>query len=248
MAVLNAGHRKGATIPRCDGPKHDIRQFDVYGAKLFAAIGRLPDTLLDRSILIHMKRRAKDQKVERFRQARAASEGKVIHDDAAGFVEAHALEIERTYQEFLERDLEFLNDRDADLWTPLFVMCSVLMPERLAELKACAMTLSAIKANDDVDDSYSLTLLRDIRATWPDGDEKCETTVLLERLKAIEESPWLEHQLTPRKLARMLKPFEVEPRTVRTGKSTPKGYVLAQFKDAFDHYLEEKSATCDTNQ
>jgi hypothetical protein len=248
MAVLNAGHRKGATIPRCDGPKHDIRHFDVYGAKLFAAIGRLPDTLLDRSILIHMKRRAKDQKVERFRQARAASEGKVIHDDAAGFVEAHAAEIERTYQEFLERDLEYLNDRDADLWTPLFVMCSVLMPERLADLKACAITLSAIKANDDVDDSYSLTLLRDIRATWPDGEEKCETTVLLERLKAIEESPWLEHQLTPRKLARMLKPFEVEPRTVRTGKVTPKGYVLAQFKDAFDRYLEEKSATCDTDQ
>ena len=69
-AILNAGHRKGATIPRCDGPKHELKHFPVYGPKAFAAIGRLPDTLTDRSIVITMQRRTKDQKVERFLTAR----------------------------------------------------------------------------------------------------------------------------------------------------------------------------------
>src|ERR1017187_9355664 len=40
LAVLNAGHRKGATIPRCDGPKHELRHFPVYGPEAFAVIGR----------------------------------------------------------------------------------------------------------------------------------------------------------------------------------------------------------------
>jgi hypothetical protein len=42
LAVLNAGHRKGATVPRCDGPTHQIRHFPVFGPKAFAAIGGLP--------------------------------------------------------------------------------------------------------------------------------------------------------------------------------------------------------------
>ncbi len=62
LAVLNAGHRKGATIPRCDGPRQEVRQFPVYGPKFFAAIGRLPDTLLDRSIVVHMKRRSRSKR------------------------------------------------------------------------------------------------------------------------------------------------------------------------------------------
>src|SRR5215467_3014135 len=38
LAVLNSGHRRGATIPRCDGPTHNVVHFPVYGPKLFAAI------------------------------------------------------------------------------------------------------------------------------------------------------------------------------------------------------------------
>jgi hypothetical protein len=249
LAVLNAGHRKGATIPRCDGPRQEVRHFPVYGPKFFAAIGRLPDTLLDRSIVIHMKRRSKAQLVERFRMARATEESKPIHERAAQFVQTYAADIERAYQEVLAADLKFLNDRDADLWTPLFTLCSVVGPERRGELEKCALVMSAAKANDDIDDSYSLVLLRDIREVWPDGEEKFETSLLLERLKGLEESPWKEHELTPRKLARLLRPFEVESRTIRLDDGrTPKGYVLVQLEAAFELYLADLSATCATTQ
>jgi hypothetical protein len=242
LAVLNAGHRKGATIPRCEPPKHEVRHFDVYGAKLFAAIGRLPDTLMDRSIVLHMKRRTKTQKLERFRQGRATAEAKPIHDAAARFVETHAAEIDQAYERVLDSDLEFLNDRDADIWTPLFVMCEVAIPEQWDGLKRDALTLSAAKAGDDMDDSYALTLLRDIKTVWPMCEEKCETTVLLERVNALEESPWQEHQLSARKLARMLKPFEIEPRTLRFGeKRTAKGYLYAQVQDALERYLDTQN-------
>jgi hypothetical protein len=43
-ALLNAGHRKGATIPRCVGPRHEVRKFPVYAAVALAGLGDLPDT------------------------------------------------------------------------------------------------------------------------------------------------------------------------------------------------------------
>ena len=239
LAVLNAGHRKGGTIPRCDGPEHKLKHFHVYGPKLFAAIGRLPDTLLDRSIIVHMQRRTKDQKIARFRQRPATVEAKPIRDSVAHFAKDQHTEIERAYQQILQADLEFLNDRDADLWTPLFSLCSILAPERVADLRTCATVLSAIKSEDDEDDNYSLTLLRDIRTVWPEGTEKYETVLLIEKLKALEESPWSEHQLTPRKLARMLKPFEVKPCNIQIANRRPKGYIFEELKDAFSRYLEE---------
>ena len=57
LAVLNAGHRAGATVPRCAGKDNHLEFFPVYGPKAFAAIGKLPDTLGDRSICIAMQRR-----------------------------------------------------------------------------------------------------------------------------------------------------------------------------------------------
>jgi hypothetical protein len=217
----------------------------------------LPDTLLDRSVVIHIKRRSKMQKVERFRQARSAVDAKPIHDSAARFVRTYAAAIDDAYQLVLDTDLEYLSDRDADLWTPLFAICAVIDSKHLPDLKRYALELSAAKAGDDVDDSYSLTLLRDIREVWPEGKDRCKTAVLVDSLKLLEESPWLEHQLTARKLSRMLKPFEAEPRQLRFDDETAgKGYLFDHLKDAFERYLEsapdpleaKKSETCETNQ
>ena len=240
LAVLNAGHRKGATIPRCDGPHHEVRHFPVYGPKFFAAIGKLPDTLSDRSIVVKMKRRTKAQPVARFRQGKAAAEAKPLHDAVERFAEIARGDIRRAYQQVVENDLTFLNDRDADIWSPLFAVCRVAAPDRWSELEKCARELSKAKAGDDADDSWKLTLLRDIRAVWPDGEDKFETSLLLAKLNVLEESPWKEHPLTSRKLAGMLRPFEVEPRTIRIDDvRTAKGYCYEQLKDAFDRYLEK---------
>jgi hypothetical protein len=38
-ALLNAGHRKSATIPRCVGPRHDVAKFPVFAAVALARLG-----------------------------------------------------------------------------------------------------------------------------------------------------------------------------------------------------------------
>ena len=58
-ALLNAGRRRGTTVPRCvgEGTRMTVRDFPVYCPKVFAGIGKaLPDTVLDRSIVLHMVR------------------------------------------------------------------------------------------------------------------------------------------------------------------------------------------------
>jgi hypothetical protein len=251
LSVLNVGYRKGATVLKCDGTEHKPRRFPVYGPKLFAGIGRLPDTLMDRSIVVHMKRRTKSQKIGRFLQARVLREVRPLHDAIVRFVQKHRSLIEESYQVVVDQDLDYLGDRDAEMWMPLFALCAVLSSGRLGELRKCAETLSGSKTEDDEDDSYSLGLLKDIREVWPGENglfsesaksDKCETAVLIEKLKALEESPWAEHQLTPRKLARILRPFDVLPRQVWVNERNAKGYIWTDFKDVFDRYLDEKRA------
>ena len=57
--ILNAGHdRHSAVVPRCVGDDFEPKVFHVFGAVAIAAIGKLPDTLMDRSVVIEMKRKA----------------------------------------------------------------------------------------------------------------------------------------------------------------------------------------------
>ena len=103
--------------------------------------------------------------------------------------------------------------------------------------------MSGAKAEGDADDSLPLKLLTDIRNVWPEGQKEWDTASLIAALKALEESPWEEFGLSPHKVARMLRPFDISPRSVRIGKSTPKGYVSVQLEAAFTRYLRDESAT-----
>jgi hypothetical protein len=246
LAILNAGHRRGATIPRCDGPKNELRHFSVYGPKAFAAIGRLPDTLMDRSIVITMQRRSADQPVERLLYANAKAESKPIALKLAAFRESRAGEVRTAYERLMKEDLQFLSDRDADLWIPLFALCSVVAPEKMPHMRASARELSGGKATGDEDDTLALKLLADLRDVWPEEEAEVETKVLIGRLKGLDESPWAtkDYELSGHRLARMLRPFGVRPDQFREG---PRGGLRGYHRQALDlaitRYLSATTAT-----
>ncbi len=249
LSIMNAGHRKGATIPRCDGPKNELKHFPVYGPKAFAAIGRLPDTLTDRSIKVTMQRRTAGQLVERFLLSRATADAKPLRESITNFAKANQGNIRRAYERLMSSDLAFLGDRDADLWLPLFAICSTAAPERTSELEKCAQQLCSTKAGDDENDSLPLKLLADIQAVWPAERERCDTKTLIERLRALEESAWEECGLSPRKLARMLRPFEIEARVMRvTDTVRGRGYEYRDLLSAFNRYIDSTGVTSVTNQ
>ena len=69
--VLNSGHRRGGHVIKCVGKDHEPRQFATFAPVAISMIGKLPwSTLEDRSIVIRMHRKTKDEQIESIRMDR----------------------------------------------------------------------------------------------------------------------------------------------------------------------------------
>ena len=68
-ALVNAGYRRGAKVYRSEPTGKTVveREFDVFAPVAVAGIGDLPDTVLDRSIIVPMRRRSRREQVDRYR-------------------------------------------------------------------------------------------------------------------------------------------------------------------------------------
>jgi hypothetical protein len=228
-SVLNAGHRKGATVPRCEGA--GVVFYPVYCPKAFATIHELPDTLQDRTIVVKMERKQSGQGVERFLFSTARLQASPIANSMEQWAKANETAVQLDYAAL--PDIQFLSDRDADLWRPLFALCDLLAPERMDEMKWCARKLTTNKEGADAD--QGVTLLQSIRSVWPKGESSIPTTDLLARLGKLQE--WKSVEITPRLLGNWLRPFGVSPRQIRVGETTCKGYVRESFRIAWDRFL-----------
>lgn len=136
-SVLNAGYRKGQSVPRTVG--QEVIQFKVYCPKIFILIGDVYDTLRDRSIVINM-RRADTSK--RFVYDVARSEGATLRMLINDVVNTNQAAILAQYQ--VDR-VPFLSDREEEIWLPLFALCTTLAPNRLRDLQRIAVDISALK-------------------------------------------------------------------------------------------------------
>jgi uncharacterized protein DUF3631 len=234
--IINAGNRRGAVVTRCigQGPNLDAKDFSVFCPKVLAGIGRFPPTITDRAIEIAMQRRKDSETVERFLYRTAEPRGKGLAEQAALFCSQRREEIGAAY---VAAALDFVSDRDAEAWSPLFAILAVADPDRLQELRACAEHLTQSKTSNAEDDSLALRLLADIRQVWPDTEPKIFTATLLERLKGIEDGPWAsDERFDSRKLSRFLRPFGVAPSTIQIGTGNRKGYYRERLEAVFARY------------
>src|SRR5262245_9117912 len=70
VAFMNAGYRRGAKSHRCstgNGSKHEALVFEAYAPLAVAGLRNLPDALATRAIIVRMRRRSPDERVEPFR-------------------------------------------------------------------------------------------------------------------------------------------------------------------------------------
>ena len=74
--ILNGGFSRAGTVGLCDGPQHTLRKLKTFCPKAFAGIGRdhLPETIRTRSIPIAMKRKRRDETVEKLRERKVRAE------------------------------------------------------------------------------------------------------------------------------------------------------------------------------
>lgn len=248
-AILNDGFKSGGQAMLCDkGPKGEIilKKFPVYAPKAFAGIGKvLPDPLRDRCIPITMRRRIRGTPLTPFRKRTTAGTFAELRVELELWaMRPEVMNLGSSYPDMPE----VLNDRQQDITEPLVVIADFAG----GEWPECTRrALVEIFGSDQEQEDPGIRLLTDIRALCQ-GIVNIASDDLVSRLNAKEESPWGEWDrgkgLTPSKLARLLKRFNISSRTIRTGpgpKDTSKGYVLADFTDAFERYLGDPDATCD---
>jgi hypothetical protein len=74
-----------------------------------------------------------------------------------------------------------------------------------------------------------------MRSVWPADRLPMTTESLLKALKGLPDGPW--DSLNAIGLAKILRPFGPQPRTVRTIAGTAKGYQYLDFGEVFSRYL-----------
>lgn len=236
-SVLNTGHRRGGKVTVCvgQGANLDFRDFSTFGPKAIAGIGKLPDTVLDRSIAIVLKRRAPNEPVERFRYRDAALQATPLRESLTQW----ALQAAPALRDARPDIPDALDDRAADGWEPLLAIADLAGGEWAERGRRAALALSTGGAHED--ESVGVRLLADIRAVFEEtGLDRLSSGVLLEKLAAMEEAPWGDwygRPLTARGLAKLLKPYSIGPKTIRQGTDTAKGYWKAEFVDSWERYI-----------
>ena len=242
--VLNSGHRREGRASCCvgQGANMSYQDFSTFSPKAIAGIGKLPDTVADRAIPIRLKRKSPSEGVERFRLREVEGEATALREMLAAWCE-RIVDNLRDARPDLPSEL---TDRQQDGAEPLLVIADAAggeWPEaaRQALIEVCTSAQAS-------DESVSVMLLRDIRAIFDDRKvDRLSSATLVSELTEIETSPWVEWKngkpLTARGLAKLLRPFEIDPNSVRLGDKTPKGYLRSDFEDAFQRYLSATSAT-----
>lgn len=236
LALLQAGFKQGAVVPRCVGRGRDIEYFSVFCPKVVLAIGNLPDTLLDRSIHIVMQRKRPGQHIDQFRRRAAKDQANGPYHATLAWCKAHRETVARAYR---KQHIDFLQDREADIWEPIFATASVAVPSRIEELKQTALRLSGEKRKLDTDETEGLRLLTDVRRVFDNLEvRRIHTDRLLQNLRELPESAW--DELTSYKLARLLRPFEISSRQVWIDEKNRRGYELEDFTMAFERYVPKR--------
>lgn len=232
--IFNSGNRRGTVVSRAmaKGKTFDLIDFEIYCPKAIAGLGRFPETMVDRSIVISMMRRASGEPIERLRARQALALGEPIAEALkAALRPVKDLTLEESA---LPDDLD---DRGQDNWESLIALADIAGGEWPAKARGAASVLNVDRQS--ADDNAGVTLLTDLRVIFErEAVTYLSTTAILDALHTIDASPWSEWRagkpLSGRGLARLLRDFEITPDRTRASR----GYSRHQFADAWTRYVQ----------
>ena len=242
--ILNSGHtRDNAFVIRVTGENHEPRQFSTWSPKAIALIGKLPDTLHDRSIVVNLRRKIQGETTEKLRHMETEL-FEVLNQKLKRFADDNleALSMHRPTPP------DTVSDRSADNWEPLLSIAALAGKEwQERALKA----LEALSDRENDASSIGTDLLADIEIILGNTAEgKISSSELIIQLCSDDEKSWLTYNrgkpITPRQVVKILSQYGIASKTIRLGHLTPKGFDHGQFEDAFNRYLHGSSESAAT--
>jgi hypothetical protein len=119
--LLNSGHQRNRPTTRVVGPEHKPTKFRTFAMAALAGIGDLPDTIMDRAVVVRMRmrRRGPGEKVLPFRSRRDTPQLHDLRDRLAGWL------VPLTDVVASMEPLMPVEDRAADSWEPLVAVADL---------------------------------------------------------------------------------------------------------------------------
>jgi DNA polymerase I len=243
--IIDSGHtRATASIPRCVGDNHEVKLYSTWGAKVAAAIGGFPNTITDRSIVIHLIRKDPNHQLTRLREADYPAV-RELGRKVKRFIQDNAGSLS------FDTRINLANDRAADNWEPLLSIAQCIGSDWYGRAVSAAKKLTdAAEPNEDRDILIRLlqeyTRKPNVGQSLPSRDIFYATEEILAYLNAEREAPWADwrkggvHGLTAQKLSRMLNPSKqkvgIRSAQVRIGEKVLRGYLLTELQRLFSAY------------
>ena len=238
IGILNSGHDYAfASVSRMvrQGDDWVPGYFSTWAPKVLAAIGDIPDTLRDRSIIIRMRRKLASEKVQPL-DREAIQRLTVLKRKIVRWVKDNEHLIGASNPDMPK----LRSDRSLDNWKPLMAIGEVLGEDILEDTTDAVIRYSSYFLDDD---SIGAELLHDIYVYFDENQVTRVSSVdLASWLGSLPDRPWgtIERgkAITPFRLSKILKRFMIRPNPTRMSqKLVLRGYDLDQFEDAFQRYV-----------
>jgi putative DNA primase/helicase len=243
-------NRSGANVLKSvplPGGGWEVRQFSTWAATCIAGIGRMSDTVEDRSVIIRLKRKLASETVKRLRRKDGGDLDCLKRQIArwVGDNQHHLRYFEPTIP-------SGIGDRAADKWDSLLTIAEIAGGDWPMRARAAALALDGADEVEVADSEKDVMLLADIRQIFEarnaarlkggggpivglTGEQLTNDLVLLVDRKW---PTWnCGKPISPYQLASLLRPYGVKSRDVREGEDRFWGYRRDGFDDAFKRYL-----------
>ena len=234
--IINSGHtRESAYVIRTVGDNFTPAKFNTWGAKALAGIGHVADTIMDRAVVLELRRKLPHEEVDRLRYAEPDLFNN-LRSQLARFAEDYSEEV-RLARPPLPH---CLNDRAQDNWEPLLAIALVAGGQWPVISTRAAIKLSG---NESPTQTIGVELLADIKQVFEVKEvDRISTADLISALCEDEEKPWLTYNrgksISPRQMANKLKGYGITSTTLRFRHAgTAKGYERKRFDEAFSRYI-----------
>ena len=235
--MLNSGHRKGAKAGRCvvRGNAVGTEEFESYCAVALAGLDDLPDTIMSRSVVVRMRRRAPYEAVEPFRVRLHGSRGHALRDALAKWAMTIPDEV---WPDFPPE----ITDRNADVYEALFAVADQAGGHWPDRARGTAVTAVTAKSQDKR--SMGIMLLEDLKTVFGDK-EQLYTEDILTGLTSLPETIWDDIRGKPLDasgLAQRLGKYQVKSGNVRIDGKQRKGYSRGDLVDVWARYVTAEEA------
>jgi len=239
--MLNAGYRYGSYVTRAVkiGDDYVPMKFNVFCPKMFAGIAgkKLPITgaTLSRCVQLAMRRRSKDEHVEKFYHKRARQECQPIRQELMEWAKQAVSVLERANPPMPDE----LTDRQEECWEPLIAIADYLGGDWPKRARSAALILSKRVIKQPTE---GIMVIVDMKRVWDKvkGD-KVHTQGLATLHSQLEDRMYV-GRLDAQELSTYLTRFGIHPESkpFRLSGSKPmRGYKRSAFADAFKRYCDD---------